>query len=384
MKIFLIGTAYPLRGGLASYNERLMQEFHKMGHETKIYTFTLQYPSFLFPGKTQYSSDPAPQDLTIIPAMNSINPLNWWSVGRMIQKEKPDLVISKFWMPFMGPCLGTIGRIAKRNNHTKFLTIIDNIIPHEKRIGDKMLAQYFVNTCDAFITMSHAVTEELKLFTKNSLVKFVAHPIYDNFGEIIPKEDARQWLTQKGNGNFKEKDKIILFFGFIRKYKGLDILIEAMKDERIKAQNIRLIVAGEYYGDKPEYDALIAENKLENSVIQVPDFISNEEVKYYFCAADVVVQPYKTATQSGISQMAYHFEKPMIVTNVGGLPEIVPDNKVGFVTEISPSAIADAVIRFYAEEKEADFLPNIQEEKKKYAWSTMAEAVLGLYEKISK
>jgi len=382
MKIFLIGTAYPLRGGLASYNERLMQEFHKMGHETKIYTFTLQYPSFLFPGKTQYSSDPAPENLTIIPAMNSINPLNWWKVGRMIQKEKPDLVISKFWLPFMGPCLGTIGRIAKRNGHTKFLTIIDNIIPHEKRIGDRAFAQYFANTCDAFITMSHAVTEELKLFTKSNLVKFVAHPIYDNFGEIINKSEARKWLENKGIANISEDEKIILFFGFIRKYKGLDILIEALKDARIQTQKIRLIIAGEYYGDKPEYDALIATNKLENSIIEVADFISNEEVKYYFCASDVVVQPYKTATQSGISQMAYHFEKPMIVTNVGGLPEIVPDNKVGFVTEISPNAIADAVVRFYVENKEAEFLPNIREEKKKYAWSTMAEAVLELYQKI--
>lgn len=372
MKIFLIGTAYPYRGGLASYNERLMQEYTRMGHETKIYTFTLQYPSFLFPGKTQLSADPAPQDIEIEQTINSINPFNWWKVGRRISKEKPDIVICKFWLPFMGPAFGTIARFIKKNKHTKFITIIDNIIPHEKRIGDRLFAQYFANACDGFITMSKAVLEELKEFTQSKNTRFIPHPIYDNFGEIVPKQAARAWLK------VGENDKILLFFGFVRKYKGLDILLEAMKDERIKQQNIKLIVAGEYYGDKAEYDAQILEGNLQNSVIQKPDFISNEEVKYYFSAADVVVQPYKTATQSGISQMAYHFEKPMIVTNVGGLPEIVPNNVCGYVTEVSVKAIADAIIAFYAEEKEVSFTAAVRNEKAKYAWNVMAEAILDL------
>lgn len=372
-KIYLLGTAYPFRGGLASYNERLMQEFAKMGYEVKIYTFTLQYPSFLFPGKTQISSDPPPQDIEIEQVLNSINPFNWWKVGKRIQSEKPDILICKFWLPFMGPAFGTVARIAKKNGITKFISIIDNILPHEKRIGDTLFAKYYANACDAFITMSRAVKEEMKDFTvKNQPVEFIPHPIYDNFGEIIPKIEARKFF------NLQPEEKIILFFGFIRKYKGLDILLEAMNEENVKKLGIKLIVAGEYYGDKPEYDALIEQYQLQNQVIQKPDFISNEEVKYYFCAADVIVQPYKTATQSGISQMAYHFEKPMIVTEVGGLPEIVPNEVCGFVTAVSAKAIADAIVRFYTEEKEGVFVKNVRIEKEKYAWDKMAEGILRL------
>lgn len=372
-KIYLLGTAYPFRGGLASYNERLMQEFAKMGYEVKIYTFTLQYPSFLFPGKTQISSDPPPQDIEIEQVLNSINPFNWWKVGKRIQSEKPDILICKFWLPFMGPAFGTVARIAKKNGITKFISIIDNILPHEKRIGDKLFAKYYANACDAFITMSRAVKEEMKDFTvKNQTVEFIPHPIYDNFGEIIAKKEARKFF------NLQPEEKIILFFGFIRKYKGLDILLDAMNNERVKNQGIKLIIAGEYYGDKPEYDALIEQYQLQNQVIQKPDFISNEEVKYYFCAADVIVQPYKTATQSGISQMAYHFEKPMIVTAVGGLPEIVPNEVCGFVTEVSAKAIADAIVRFYTEEKEEVFVKNVQIEKEKYGWDKMVEGILRL------
>ena len=376
MKIYLLGTAYPFRGGLASYNERLMQEFSRMGHEVKIYTFTLQYPSFLFPGKTQISTDPPPAEIEIEPVLNSVNPLNWLKVGRRLRKEKPDLVVCKFWLPFMGPAFGTVARGIKRNKHSRFISIIDNIIPHEKRIGDKQFAQYYANACDGFVTMSHAVTEELKQFSDTPHVRYIPHPIYDNFGEILPKTTAREFF------GLKKDEKLILFFGFIRKYKGLDILLEAMTDTRIREMGIKLMIAGEYYGDKPDYDAMIEKGNLADCVIEKPDFISNEEVKYYFSAADVIVQPYKTATQSGISQMAYHFEKPMIVTNVGGLPEIVPDGKCGYVTEVSPKAIADAIVQFYTQNKEAEFTENVKQEKEKYAWRNMAEGILDLYKGI--
>lgn len=375
-KLSLLGTAYPYRGGLASYNERLMQEFQQMGHETRIHTFTLQYPSFLFPGKTQMSADPPPQGLDIVRDINSINPLNWLRTGNAIKQECPDLLLCKFWLPFMAPAFGTIARRIKSNGHTRMITIIDNIIPHEKRPGDRMLAQYYVNASDGFITMSKSVMEELKQFTDSPFVRFIPHPIYDNFGEIITKSAAKQHLR------LEENTKYLLFFGFVRKYKGLDLLIEAMTDPRIQAQNIRLIVAGEYYGDKEEYVQLIESKGLSDKILQYPDFISNEEVKYFFCASDVVVQPYKTATQSGISQMAYHFEKPMIVTEVGGLPEIVPNGYCGYVTPVDAHAIADAIVRFYDENKEATFTENVRIEKKKYAWETMANGVLDLWEEI--
>ncbi len=376
MKIYLVGTAYPFRGGLAAYNERLMQELGKMGHEVCIYTFTLQYPAFLFPGKTQISTDPPPENLRIVQVLNSINPLNWLSLGNRLCREKPDLVICKFWLPFMGPAFGTVARRIKKNNHSRFIAIIDNIIPHEKRFGDRAFAKFFADACDGFVTMSRAVSEELKQFSNTPFVQYIPHPIYDNFGEALPKSEARKFL------GIEENEKLVLFFGFIRKYKGLDLLLEAMATESVRKLGVKLLIAGEYYGDKSEYDAMITRLGLQASVIQKPDFIANEEVKYYFSAADVVVQPYKTATQSGISQMAYHFEKPMIVTNVGGLPEMVPDSKCGYVTEVSSRAIAEAIVAYYSENKESEFIKEVRVEKKKYSWRNMAEGILSLYSDI--
>lgn len=368
-KIIIIGSAHPLRGGLAVYNERLAREFLKNNHEVAIFTFSLQYPNFLFPGKSQYSTEPSPNDLKINAAINSINPWNWFLIGRRIKKLKPDIVVVKFWLPFMAPCFGTILRIIKSNKHTKIITIIDNIIPHEKRLGDKALAKYFVKACDGFIAMSKSVLEDLKQFTDSTNVRLIPHPIYDNFGEKISKSEARQKLQLDENG------KYILFFGFIRKYKGLDLLLEAIQDKRIQEQKIKLIIAGEFYEDRKFYYEIIEQNNLKPFIIEHTDFIPDSEVKNYFGAADLIVQPYRSATQSGISQMAYHFEKPMLVTNVGGLPEIVPDGKVGYVVDVNAGKIADAIIDFYEKRKEEFFIQKVREEKKKYSWRSMVEGI---------
>lgn len=365
MKIVIIGTAYPFRGGIASFNERLAEEFQKQGDFVQIFTFTLQYPNLVFPGKTQYSDSPPPSHLEIQESFSSINPISWWRAGKQIQALEPDLVISKFWLPFMGPCLGTILKLAKQNKHTKVLSIIDNIIPHEKRIGDTRLAQYFVNQVDAFIVMSRSVERDMTKFTKEQPVKYIPHPIYDNYGDPMEKAVARQWLQ------ISEQEKYILFFGFIRDYKGLDLLIRAMADERIRQRKIRLIVAGEYYGNREKYEDLINSLNVEEHLILRTDFIPNEEVKYYFSAADLVVQPYKSATQSGISQLCYHFEKPMVVTNVGGLPEIVKHGKAGYVVEVKVEAIADAILDYYDNGKEQTFVEVVKEVKKEFAWDTM-------------
>ena len=343
-----------------------------MGHEVEIYTFSLQYPNFLFPGKTQYSDEPAPDDLKINIAVNSINPFNWWKIGREIAVKKPDVVICKFWLPLMGPCFGSIARLVKKNKHTKFISILDNVIPHEKRPGDKAFTSYFVNACDGFIAMSKSVLNDLGKFTGNQNKRFIPHPIYDNFGSLVTKKQARDWLQ------ISEDEKLILFFGIIRKYKGLDLLIEAMADSLIKEKKIKLLVAGEYYDDKTYYEERIKEHGLQEQIIVKGNFIPNEEVKYYFCGADLIVQPYKSATQSGISQMAYHFERPMLVTNVGGLPEIVPDNKVGYVVPVNVKDISRAILRFYDENKEAAFTQNLKTEKKRFEWSNMAKGVLEL------
>lgn len=367
-KIIIVGTAYPLRGGLAAFNERLARQFQLEGDEVIIYTFSLQYPSFLFPGKTQYSSDPAPKDLTIREVLNSVNPFSWWKVGRMIKREKPDIVISKFWLPFMGPSLGTVLRLSKSKN-TKRISILDNIIPHEKRVGDKLLAQYFVNSTDAFIAMSRSVAKDMEQFTTTKPVVYIPHPIYDNFGEIVSRTEGLAFLGLEKQVNY------ILFFGFIRDYKGLDLLLEAMADERIRRMNLKLIVAGEYYSNEEKYLALIEKLKIADQLELRTDFIPNSEVRYYFAAADAVVQPYKSATQSGISQMAYHFEKPMVVTKVGGLPEIVEHGVAGYVVDVDPQAIADALVDFYDGQKVEQLSAGVKVAKKRFAWSTMTQAV---------
>jgi D-inositol-3-phosphate glycosyltransferase len=370
-KVILIGPAYPLRGGLATYNERLIREYRKRGDDASIYTFSLQYPGFLFPGKTQYSTEPSPEDIPIKIRINSINPLNWLRVGNEIRKIKPDLVIVKFWMPFMAPCFGTICRIVKRNKHTKVISIIDNIIPHEKRPGDRLLAQYWVNSADGFIAMSRSVLDDLKTFfkSKSKPTLFCPHPLYDNFGDPVSKELAKQRL------NLDDHFHYILFFGFIRDYKGLDLLLKAFADIRLRKYPLKLIVAGEFYCDPRPYHDLIDQNGLKDRVIMSNDFIPDSEVVNYFCSADLVVQPYKSATQSGVTQIAYHFNKPMIITDVGGLAEFVPDGKAGYVVNPDPLKIADAIVRFYEENKEEEFSKFASVEKEKYSWGKMVEAI---------
>lgn len=371
-RIVILGSAHPLRGGLAAFNERLANEYLKLGHEVIIYTFSLQYPSFLFPGKTQYSDEPAPAKLDIRVKVNSVNPLNWISVGNEIKKLKPDVLLIKFWLPFMAPCFGTIARIVKRNKKTKVICILDNVLPHEKRIGDKQLINYFIKACDGFIAMSKQVMNDLMLFYKGKNVRLVQHPVYDLFGEPVNKTEACKTLQLKAEVNY------ILFFGFIRKYKGLDLLLEALADARLKNKKIKAIIAGEFYEDKNYYDEIINRLQLQDQLVLRTDFIPDSQVKYYFGACDLVVQPYRSATQSGISQIAYHFEKPMVVTNVGGLPELVHDYKTGFVVKPESSLIADAILQFYSNDYAAKFAPHLKEEKKKFSWKVMANATIEL------
>ena len=376
MKVIIAGSAYPYRGGLASYNERLAAEFQLQNDEIKVETFLLQYPSFLFPGKTQYSDSPAPENLKITRSINSINPFNWIKVGLKIREEKPDLLIFKFWIPFMGPCFGTIARIARSNRHTRVITIIDNLIPHEKRIGDRLLTGYYMRTSDAFIAMSKSVLCEIDLFTKKKPRLFSPHPIFDNFGKRILKGEAL------GNLGLSDQFRYILFFGFIRDYKGLDLLIEAFADIRFRKLPVKLIIAGEYYSDSKKYLDLIAQHHLDDDIILKTNFIANEEVANYFCACDIIAQPYKTATQSGVTQIGFHFEKPMLVTNVGGLGEIIIDGKIGFVTQPDKKEISDALIRFFTSDLALSFEANIAEEKKKYAWSVMYNNIKNLFNQI--
>lgn len=377
MHVIIVGPAYPYRGGIAALNERLAYEYQKQGHKVEIYTFTLQYPNFLFPGKTQYSESPAPEDLKIYRKINSCNPFNWIKIGKEIKKKNPDLVITRFWLPFMAPCLGTIERVVKRNKHTKVVSLVDNIIPHEKRIGDKIFASYFVKSTQGFVAMSRSVLEDLSLFDSKKPRVYSPHPLYDHYGLRISNQEAQN------NLGLDTSCKYVLFFGFIRGYKGLDLLLDAFGNKRLRELNVKLIVAGEFYGNEEQYMKQIKDLGIEDRVELHTYFIPDDKVNNYFCAADIVAQPYKTATQSGVTQVAFHFEKSMLVTNVGGLPEIVPHGKIGYVVEPDANEIAKALIDFYENEREKEFEQNVKEEKRKYEWANMIEAFDKLTKSIS-
>ena len=369
MKIVVLGTAWPYRGGIALFNERLAREFQKENDEVITYTFTLQYPSFLFPGKTQYSEEPAPQDMNIVRKVSSVNPFNWIKVGRELKKMAPDLIVIGFWLPFMAPCLGTIARIARKNGKTKVVSVVHNIVPHEHRIGDKMFATYFCNSVDGFVAMSDSVLNDLTLFDSVKPRVFCRHPLYDNFGKQVDREEALSELGLDTNNRY------MLFFGLIRDYKGLDIMLKAYADSRLRKMGVKLIVAGEFYNNAEKYFELEKELGLEGEVIWHREFVPDSKVRYYFGAADIIVQPYKSATQSGVTQIAYHFEKPMIVTNVGGLAEIVPNGKAGYVVEPDEKEIADAIVDFFGNNRQDEFKEGLLIEKRKYAWSNMTKSV---------
>lgn len=369
-KVIIIGPAWPLRGGLATFDQRLAQQFLAEGWDCEILSFSLQYPKLLFPGKTQYSTDAAPANLIIHSKINSVNPANWLAVGKWLKWKEPHVIVVRYWIPFMGPALGTILKKCRTGN-TKIVCIADNVIPHEHRPGDAAFTRYFLRQCDAFITMSEKVLADLRTFEKEKPALLVRHPLYDNFGVPVSKEDARAALQLNAG------DKIILFFGFVRHYKGLDILLHAMAEPALRQQNIKLLIAGEFYEDEKMYTAIIQKHQLAEQIILRNHFIEDAAVAQYLCAADVVVQPYRQATQSGVTPLAYYFEKPMIVTNVGGLPDLVPHDKAGLVCEPKPAAIAAAILEFY-NKGAGHFIPHLRAEKQKYSWQNLTGAVTQL------
>lgn len=370
----IIGPAYPLRGGLATFDELFCRAFNAQGHHCEIVSYSLQYPGFLFPGSTQYdTSGKAPEGIKIHTLINSVNPFSWLKTAAFIKKYQPDFVVFRFWIPFMGPALGTIARLIRKKG-IKVLAITDNVIPHEKRPCDTAFTKYFIKSCDGFITMSKAVLQDLESFTKTPHRRFLLHPLYTSFGSKLPKAEARKKL------GIAEDAKVILFFGLIRKYKGLDILLEAMADARIKTLGIQLLIAGEFYEDRTYYDEIIKKHQLENNVILHAGFVATEDVKTYFSATDLVTLTYRSATQSGVTQVAFHFEKPVLVTNVGGLSEIIPNGICGYVVEFDKTQIADAIVDFYEQHREEAYTEGMSREKKKYDWSIFVEKVTELYQ----
>lgn len=374
-RIIIVGPAYPYRGGIADFNERLAREFQREGHEVLIYTFTLQYPGFLFPGTTQYATGPAPEDLNIVRRVHSINPLNWLKVGREIRRQCPDMVMIRFWLPFLAPCLGTIARVVRRDKRIRVVGLLDNVVPHEHRIGDRLFARYMIRSLGGYVAMSESVLSDARSFDDSLPHGLTPHPLYDNFGPKVSREEAIKVLGLDGDTRY------ILFFGLIRDYKGLDLLLRAFADERLRGKRVKLIVAGEFYSNADTYEQLERELHLAEHIVWCKEFVPADKVRYYFAAADLVAQPYKTATQSGITQIAYHFERPMLVTDVGGLAEIVPHGKVGYVVKPDVAEIADALVDFVDHHTDEDYREGIVEEKAKYAWSNMTRQLLDVAEK---
>ena len=371
MKIVVLGPAHPYRGGLASIMETMAREYMRRGHEVAIYTFRVQYPSLLFPGKSQYVDAPAPDDMRIERVVNTVNPLNWIAVGRRLRRERPDMVLMKYWTPFMAPCFGAIARIARGNGVTRVICQIDNVEPHEHHIVDRPFNRYFLGAVDGFVYMSEQVHGELKAYTSAPML-FSPHPMFENFGEAVDRAEACRRL------GLDPDIRYMLFFGLIRDYKGLDLLLRAWAAAR--PEGYRLIVAGEFYASRDKYVSLIDESGLRDEVALHDRFIPDEEVRYYFSAADCLVLPYRSATQSGVTQIAYNFSLPMIVTDVGGLPEIVPDGRTGLVCAPTAEGIADALRRIREGDTLRRLRDNFAEERKRFSWSAMCDRLAEVLE----
>ena len=363
----ILSPANPLRGGIASSSERLAEEIRDQGHEVDIVSFKKQYPDLLFPGKTQFTSDPPPKDIRIHSWIHSTNPFNWRAVANKIADLNPDYVIVRYWIPFMGPSLGTICKIVKKSTGAKIVCLADNLIPHEQTPVDTILTRNFLKHIDSMVVMSKSVGQDLRKFSDTIPYTFVPHPIYDNYGEKADRNDA---LDHLGLDHSKQ---YILFFGFIRAYKGLDILIDAY--EALNDPNVELVVAGEFYADEKVYKDDVSNRGLSDRIHFYSEYIPNEQVADFFAAADIVAQPYRSATQSGISQLAYHFEKPMLVTNVGGLPEIVDHERSGYVVDVDANAVKNALLDFFTNKRYQKMEEETIQAKNRFSWTALFEAL---------
>lgn len=370
MKIVLVGTAYPMRGGIAHYVALLYQKLKQLGHEVQIVSFKRQYPAFLFPGKTQQDNSQEVIELPSIPLIDSINPITWFKTFRYIKKQKPDLVVYKYWMPFFAPCYGTIVLLTRLFTRSKSVYIGDNIVPHEQiPVVDYLLTKWALWKVDYFIVQSETVQKDLLKFRKRANYKLVPHPVFEIFQENYTMESARNRLK------IGLDEKVVLFFGYIRAYKGLNYLIDALS-AILKWQPVKLIIAGEFYENEEKYRQQIKDLDLESHIILKADYIPNEDVGLYYAAADVVALPYISATQSGIIQIAYNYNKPVITTNVGGLPEVIEEGQTGFVVPAqNAQMLAAAIIRFFKIKGGINFTENIQKYKQRFSWENLARGI---------
>ncbi len=368
MKIALVGPAYPLRGGIAHFTALLARALQSRGHNVRIFSFTRMYPSLLFPGKSQYDESETTLPVDSEAILDSIQPRSWRRTGIQVSAWQPDAVIFKYWMPFFAPAYAGVARHIRKRCRTRIVFLCHNILPHEAHRGDAFLTRLGLGVADLFVVMSDAVEKQLlSFFPQASYVK-VPHPVYAFFTDTYSKKEAR---AQLGLGD----ERLVLFFGYVRRYKGLSVLLDAFALARARLP-MKLIVAGEIYGDKAEYTQKIVQHQLQQDVQLLDHYIPNEQVGLYCSAADVVALPYLSATQSGIVQVCYQFNKPVIATDVGGLPEVVEDGRTGFIVPAGDAAaFAEALVRFYTENREEEFSGRIEKIKNRYDWAHMVESI---------
>jgi len=374
-KIILIGPAYPYRGGNALFVTHTYESL-KNHFDVKIYNYKLLYPSFLFPGTTQF--DKSKEQVFKVPSeriINSINPFNWLKVANLLKKESADLVVFDWWHPFFGFCHGSISFLLRKKYKNKILFITENVVSHEANAIDKFLTKIGLSSASKFLALSGIVEKEVQQYSKGKKVYRSELPVYDCYKQ---SEEANIKKLKQDLG-FDEDSFVLLFFGYVRKYKGLDILIEAFPKILSVNPNAKLLIVGEFYDDPKESTELIKKRKLEEKVKVINQFVPNEEVAKYYQASDLVILPYRSATQSGILNVAYGFYKPVIVTDVGGLAEFVDEGKTGFVVKPnSPEAIADGVQKFLSSKVQTDFTVHIQERNRKNSFNQLPE----VFEKI--
>jgi glycosyltransferase involved in cell wall biosynthesis len=370
IKIAFLSTFYPYRGGIAQFNARLYKQLTTK-HEIKAFTFTRQFPNLLFPGKSQYiSKEDKAEIINSERILDSINPISYIKSAKRIQEYCPDLLLLRFWMPFFAPSFGMVASKLRKNG-IKVIAILDNVIPHEQRFFDIVFIKYFLKRIDGFIVMSETVKKDLISIKPDSKFILKPHPLYDHFDESINSMEARRQL------GLPENKKLLLYFGFIRDYKGLDTLLVSM---RYLPDEYHLVIAGEIYGDFGKYQKLIDNYKINNKISLFIRYINDPEVPTFFSAADVCILPYKSATQSGIVQVAYNYNLPVIASNVGGLSEIIDHQKNGFLVEPNrPNILAGVIEEYFTKGLYERFSKNIKEKKVKYSWSVFSDSLIEFY-----
>lgn len=373
MRIAILSCFYPYRGGIAQFNASLLEELGKE-HEVRAFNFTRQYPDLLFPGKTQYvtaEDEAVPVASTAL--LDTANPISWGRTARYIRNWHPDLLIVRYWMSWFAPSLGYVA--SRMAPSCKVVAILDNVVPHERHFFDAPLSKWFLRRCDGFVTMCGEVSADLLKLHPDARYITHQHPLYSHFGEKLQRDTAEKMLgIRKGMKN-------LLFFGLIRDYKGLDILLEAFRE---LPDDYQLIIAGEPYGSFEKYQKIISTIPGRDRIHMFLQYVRDSEVKKFFSAADLTVLPYKSATQSGISSVSYHFEVPMVVTDTGGLRETIGDRGTGLVAaKAEPAMIKEEILRYFSEEGlREECIASIRKEKDRLSWGGFCKDLLDFAQKL--